>query len=326
MMEERKNGAELFAESEGVADAITAKDADTDIGLISIPDQSREIEKIIQRTEDQIKFFNRIKIISLKLTKSSDWVIQRGKGGMGSPYLMDRGAENIRIAWGVDISGLKLAIEWAEDEKGKYYTYVATGKAYSKKLSSYIEDIGVCSQRDKFFGMIGTEFKQIDQVDSANIRRKAVTNLYNRLIKRMTGTLNVTLEDLAEAGFDVAKMTAIEYADAGSKTAKINPEAERQRSWIKECALSLAKLTGGGEKEAKELIKAVSFFEKDGKPSFVDDIDRLTSEKWIAVLYGKFKGMLKEKNPVLYAKMFPDEVVGDKAKSAKKTPIDTDES
>ena len=256
--------------------------------IISIPSKDRflEIEKEIDRLEKNIEFYNRIKTVSLKLTKPSDWIDQGG-----NPYLMDRGAENVAIAWGVDISDIKLKQEWAEDENGRYYAFIASGKAYSKKLGRYVEDIGVCSQRDRFFGMTKGGLKPIEEVDMANIRRKAVTNLYTRLIKRVIGLMNVTFDDLKIAGIDITKISKIEYRGGTQKIEATEADKKKQ----KELWDLLLQYTGGADEVARDVLKKQSSFEaKDGKSvEGKDDVKYLTG-KWLNFTLKKIKGLVSE--------------------------------
>ena len=50
--------------------------------------------------------------------------------------------------------------------------------------------------------MVGGQLKEIEEVDMANIKKKAVTNLYGRLIKRLLGIGSVDFDDLSEAGIN----------------------------------------------------------------------------------------------------------------------------
>jgi hypothetical protein len=262
-------------------EALDERTVTEEMSLISIPERGISIEKELAAIEKNVEFYNRVKVIALKMTKPSDWV---------DPYLMDRGTENVAVAFGVDISDLQLKQEWAEDEKGRYYAFIASGKAYSKKLGRYVEDIGVCSQRDKFFGMIGGKFKEVPDVDMANVRRKAVTNLYNRLIKRVIGLMGVTFDDLAQAGIKKEQLGKVEYRGGAQKAeaaANLPDDAKKKRDAIWSMLLEIAV---GDEDEAKGLLMSISSFkDKDGKEHKLEDISRLTSEKWIASLYVKVK-------------------------------------
>jgi len=262
-----------------------------EMALISIPERGISIEKELAELEKNIEFFNKVKIVALKLTKAPDWLDQGG-----TPYLMDRGAENIAIAFGVDVTGLQLRMEWAEDEKGRYYSFIASGKAYAKKLGRYIEDIGVCSQRDKFFGVVNGQFKEIAEVDMANIRRKAVTNLYSRLIKRVIGLMGVTFADLTLAGIDPATIVKVEYKSGSQKAASAVGLSEDGKSLKQKLEAMLLLMANKDKTVATKLLEKYSFWEtteeKDGKkvkvPHYASDISRM-SEKWLAKTYEKAK-------------------------------------
>lgn len=253
----------------------------SEMSLINIPTSGFSVEKEIQEIEKGVELFNRIKIVALKLTKPTDWVDQGG-----SMYLMDRGSENIAIAFGVDISGLEMKMEWVDDPKGRYYAFVASGKAYSRKLGRWVEDIGVCSQRDKFFGKIGDKFKEIEDVDMANIRRKAVTNLYNRLIKRVVGLSGVTLDDLKASGMDVLKIGKVEYKGGSQKASDLTTDGKDIKAKLESM---LIRMSNNDKAVAAKLLEKFSYWKgDDGKEHSVNDISKL-SEKWLASTYGKAK-------------------------------------
>jgi hypothetical protein len=262
-------------------EALDERTIPAEMSLINIPASGFSVEKEIQEIEKGVELFNRIKIVALKLTKPTDWVDQGG-----SMYLMDRGSENIAIAFGVDISGLEMKMEWADDPKGRYYAFVASGKAYSRKLGRWVEDIGVCSQRDKFFGKIGDKFKEIEDVDMANIRRKAVTNLYNRLIKRVVGLSGVTIDDLKAAGIDVSKIGRVEYKGGSQKASDLTTDGKDIKAKLE---TMLARMSNNDKAAAAKLLENFSYWKgDDGKEHSVNDISKL-SEKWLASTYGKAK-------------------------------------
>lgn len=252
--------------------------------IVSFSKEVIDVEKEVQKVEKQIELYKRIKIVSLKLTKEKDWIFQ----DKDSPYLMDRGAENIAIAWGINIPGdIDLKMEWQEDDKGRYYAFIAKGKAYSKKLDRWVSDIGVCSQRDKFFGTVYGNFKEIHEVDMANIRRKAVTNLHSRLIKRCVGLMGVTTEDLKEAGLDVKKIRGIDYEKGTQKAkAQLSPKGKEVLQKLGDMLMMMA---NNDKKAATELLKKYSSWkDKEGKEHYADSLSKMT-EKWINTVYGKVK-------------------------------------
>lgn len=274
------NGTDKLTEHEGSDESTTSPE----MSLISIPERGVSIEKELAEIERNVEFFNRVKIVALKMTKPQDWV------DMGGPYLMDRGAQNVAIAFGVDITQEPPRMEWAEDANGRYYMFIASGRAHAKRLNRFIEDIGICSQRDKFFGMSGGKLKEIQDVDMANIIRKASTNLYNRLVKRVIGLSGVTWEDLAQAGIKRESLAKVEYRSGGQKSeqaAALSTDAKKKREDIWSMLLEMA---AGEEMAAKGLLEQISYFKTDdGKEHKLSDIRSLTSEKWIHSLHKKVK-------------------------------------
>jgi hypothetical protein len=228
----------------------------------------RSIDQIVSDLEKGVLAYNKIKLVALKLTGPEDWV-QIGK----QPYLLESGAQKIAKAFGVAIFDVKVETQWQEDAKGRYQIVVARGKAFSKKLASYIEDVGICSQRDRFFAMDNGELKPIEDVDFANVIKKAVANLYGRLIKRVVGLMGVSWDDLVKAGIKPA--AKVEFKEKKP----LSPEAQKIGAMILEMA--------GGDKEAARLmLKSLSEFEKNGQKYSVSSVADL-SEAWAKKLLPK---------------------------------------
>jgi len=230
---------------------------------------TRSIDQIVGDVEKGIQSYNRLKEVALKLTGPEDWV-QIGK----QPYLLESGAQKIAKAFGVAIFDVRVETQWQEDPKGRYQVVIAKGKAFSRKLGSYVEDVGVCSQRDKFFAIENEKLKPIEDVDFANVIKKAVTNLYGRLIKRVVGLMGVSWEDLDKAG--IKPGAKVDFKEKKP----LSPEAKK----IGELILEMA----GGDKEAagKMLQKFSEFKSKDGKVHSVSSVAEL-SENWAKQLLPK---------------------------------------
>jgi len=276
-----------ITESNGKEEGIVGEESPMEIiapqGMVSISDEVALVEK-------NIELFNRVKIVSLKMTRPEDWVMQKD-----SPYLMERGAQTVGIAWGVDISDVAVKIEWMEDNNGRYYMFIAHGKAHAKRLNRTIEDEGTCSQRDQFFGKVGGKWKEIEDVDMPNIRKKAITNLYGRLIKRVTGLINVTLDDLKAAGIDMSTVTRIDYGKGKKKAERLLSKESlemRDKTW-KLCM----ELVAGDEAEAALILEKCSEFRNnEGKVFSVTRIDDLKSDGWIKATYGRVKEAYKKEH------------------------------
>jgi len=246
----------------------------------------------IVAAEKQVEKFKKITLISLKMTTYRDWINEGN-----SPYLIESGASKIAKLWGVDFSINKVEREFLDDDLGKYYSYTASGRAYSKVLKCAVEDIGTCSQRDKFFAFANGKWKLPSETDETNIKKAAVTNLYNRLLKRLCGLNNLTYEQLDEAGINVSKIQKVEYSKGSKKsdaTLSKNDIDTRKKLWN-----ICINMSAGEEEEAKFLLKRFTTFPKDGKELFRDDIKKLTSSKWIQAAYGKAKRAQKEDNDAI---------------------------
>ena len=120
------------------------------------------------------------------------------------------------------------------------------------------------------------------------IRKKAVTNLMNRLIKRLSGIMNATFEDLQEAGLNTDKISKIGYR----KGKTMSKEGRDLRNDLREMLL---KITQGDEKKAKAKLKELSSFKgKDDEIISAETPEQLTSEKWVKSVYGKVKKLHEE--------------------------------
>lgn len=289
MKNETKNGVVSTETSEPLANG------GVDFPMVAIPEGGLAVDlgKEVERIEKDIEAYKKVKTISLKMTNHLDWLIQ-GDGF----YLTGSGADKIAPIWGVHRSVPDPQKEWLEDDNGRYFQFVAHGKAVSRTLGVYVEDIGTCSQRDKFFGQVGGNLKPLEDIDVNMIRKKAVSNCHVRLIKRICGLLNVTESELKDAGISVSKVAKVEYKTGAKKAEKaLGKKAKEGRDRIWEICLALA---DGSEMDAKYVLGEISKFKDSaGKEKKVTDIKSLTSEKWTAVILAA-----AEKR---YAEFMPDE-------------------
>lgn len=228
------------------------------------------IDQVVANLEKAVQAYNRLKAVALRLTRPEDWADIGGH-----PYLLESGAQKVARAFGVQIGKVRVESEWQEDSKGKYQIFVARGSAYSRKLNAYIEDIGVCSTRDRFFAIRGGELVPIEEVDITSVMKKAVANLYGRLIKRVVGLMGVSWDDLRAAGLKPA--VKVEY-----KTQAKTPEKEAREKLEN----LLMRLADDEEKRKQLLEKYSTWIDSQGRERRASDISQM-SDSWVRATYGR---------------------------------------
>lgn len=222
-------------------------------------------EADIKKAEAMVEGINKIKAISIKVTNYSDWSLQSGR-----PYLENSGCMKIAQLWGVNFKDREFKPaggERIEDGKGVYIFFTCVGRAEFRGRT--VEDIGTCSTRDDFFGTRKVEgdkqYKPLEDVDLENIKKKAVTNLQGRLLKKILG-LNYTIEDLKAANIEIGKAASINYAGGGAGGGKISgPQGNRLH------AILLKGATTDDERKAR-LDTLKLFMTKTYKTEHVKDI------------------------------------------------------
>lgn len=272
--------------------AMQDKETEKPNGEIYVPQaEVMSIEEAVARAEQQVGALKKVKLISLKLTSHQDWVDQEGV-----PYLTDGGAEKLKPVWGISLNVNEPRKEWFEDDLGKYYAYTAVGTAYSRNLNISVNDIGTCTQRDKFFAKIKGEWRLPSEIDEMNIKKAAFTNCCVRLIVRLLGLRGTIYENLIEAGIDTKKIEKISYEKGSQKTEKTATPKEKETQ--KELWNLLLQLTGGAEDVARDMLKKYSgFTSKDGKEvEGKTDVKYLTG-KWLNFTYKKIKELEEEGSP-----------------------------
>ncbi len=225
-------------------------------------------EEAIRRAELMVDGINKIKAISIKVTGPQDWSIQGGK-----PYLEIMGCMKIAQLWGVNFKDRAFKPEGGEritDDKGVYILFTCHGRAEFKGRT--VEDVGTCSTRDDFFGTKkdgqgARVCKPLEDVDLENIKKKAVTNMQGRLLKKILG-LSYNLDDLKTAGINLEKVNKTDFASGGAGGGKISePQGNRLHAILLKGAASDAERKG--RLEALKKYMTANF-----KTDHVKDIDR----------------------------------------------------
>lgn len=187
-----------------------------------IAETPMDLSKMIEYLELEKVAFKRLRIIVMGYTRVKDWV-----NIDGTPYLQESGAQAIAGRMGVSFTEPTTSRVESEDSKGKYYTWSYKATAYIEPGSICYSIIkhrigieGLCSSRDKFFGVQGGELKPIEDIDERNVRFKAQSNLYANGIKKILGLRNIEWRELLEAGLDIVKVVQVEHRAYGKPTGK----------------------------------------------------------------------------------------------------------
>lgn len=241
---------------------------------------------IIRQAEMQVEGIKKVKLLSIKVTNERDWISNNGQ-----PYLQISGAMKIRQLWGVNIIEQKLEKEVVTDDNGTYIMYTASGKAVWK--NNTIEDIGTCSTRDDFFGKEKKDgekkasLKELADVDLENVKKKAVTNLHNRILKKILG-FNPTWDDLKTAGVDTTKLTNVKY-DTKQPT-------NDDRNLAIEVGKMLTDMYGDNASKMLETLTEFQGKDKEGNPTTVKGVKscRDLQGKRLNICHGKVKKLYEE--------------------------------
>lgn len=229
--------------------------------------------------------FEKILEVAIRSTNAGDWIDQNG-----SPYLQASGAEKIARRFGVKISNINSVREDIEDASGKYHMYTVTGVA-SLGDRDQVEAMGVCSTRDKFFGIKNGEFKQLQDVDLPSIKRKAYTNFLGNAIKRLLGLRGLSWDDLSRFNISKNGKKTVQYKNQNvqqpepKKTQDAHPQTEGAQKSFWEY-----------EADGKKYICARAG--GDFSPNLLGKIGMQKSQKSEGVFYAEYSdeviNMLKE--------------------------------
>ncbi len=264
------------------------KEAET-INQSVVPASSEitSIERTVAQAERYFNVLGQIRRMSIKLTNNLDWTNEGG-----NPYLQKSGCDKIAGAFGVQIYDTTFVKETCKDDKGDYIMFTCTGNG---RWNNHEEsEVGTCSTRDDFFGKKGGEYKPLSEVDLTDVKKKAFTNMANRLIKKLLG-LSFTweeIEKLSEGKVTAANVQKVEYGQGSRGGNTDSPQTKSKRD---ECRAMLLKLSGNDEKSAiAMLIKLTAFTGKDGAAVPGRDHVNKLSEKQVDILHGKLKNMVAD--------------------------------
>lgn len=197
---------------------VTTEDQDTispiaDNTLIAIADQA----------EKRVEAMHKIKRMALRLTNPHDWVNENDR-----PYLQGSGSEKVARLFGVS---WRIYEPEREDLGDGHYIYTYRGE-FSLAGAS-IEAIGARSSRDGFFKRYDKNRNELppSEIDSADVKKSAYTNLLGNGITRLLGIRNLAWDDLKEfAGITKDQLRSVQYRRKETGGAPPGPQASQNGS------------------------------------------------------------------------------------------------
>lgn len=251
-------------------------------------DSTGSLQQAVDRAEKYLKLNDSIRRLAVNLTNVNDWIDQNG-----NPYLEWSGASKIANAFGVSVTGTVCEKETIKDDKGEYINYFYTGTGTWNGRET--QETGSGSTRDAFFGKANGVWLPLSEIDLTDIRKKAMTNFFNRLIKTLLG-LSYTWEEIAEiTGGKITreKCTGVTY-DKGKQGGKADTDAKtpEKRASIRKWILDMCH---GDAEIAKDLLadKTKWTDPKGAQVAGKRNVDDL-SEKQVIYLYSKLEKEYKE--------------------------------
>lgn len=220
-------------------------------------------EAQFQDLEKRVEQQQRIRQVVLKATKPSQWRI------MGeSAYLEQSGCKSIAafLGLGIDVEDPVQVTE--KDEEGSYISF--TTKVTITFRGRSIDEYGTAHSRDPF--LAGD--KPQSEVNLGNIKKKSITNAYNRGIKAILGLDFSRVEVEAVIG----KIgSAVDYKKKPKE--EITADDVTMKNDMK---LKIYKMTDKDEGKFKNYIKELTTFKNKAGETIQGktDFDKISMKQW----------------------------------------------
>lgn len=234
-----------------------------------------DFAEIIRALEAQSEILRRQRQVILRQTNHLDWQAYPG----GRYRINDGGLSKLKGPAGLIIEDIQSWEERGEDNHGQYidFYYSAWGRlARLGDFSPRIYALGSRSSRDLFFRQAKNRVKDLREIDLADVRKAALTNLKVNLLSELLGIKNVTADDLKAAGIEVGKVTGIEYKEGGQAESAETKDLKRE---VVTMAEEVAGLEGKSVEEV--LAEATTYKNKEGRVTKCANLEELAkAESW----------------------------------------------
>ncbi|RLF08863.1 MAG: hypothetical protein DRJ69_05720 [Thermoprotei archaeon] len=120
---------------------------------------------------------------------------------------------SLGLVYKMRLVDVKIEREDREDEKGKYYIYVASGRLIFGDGEVYVE--GTASTRNKFFWMAKGKTKELHEINERDVRKAALTELYKECAAWLLGGRAFPIEMLKRLGVKVNLIPKVSFSQGG---------------------------------------------------------------------------------------------------------------
>jgi hypothetical protein len=194
-----------------------------ELTVLEPKDQAILWEQVAANAEKMFEAKKKIWRLILNIAKPGDWMVfaskDRRKASIGYA-----GALRIASMIGISFVDWSKEKETGRDDKGEWYRYdmECTAVLGNRKVRVY----GRAGSRDKFFGTISGEFKELYQINEGDVRMAAWHNVQKEGVRALLGLHAIPPEELEAAGvkLDTAGSYAFKSKDekaAETQVAKI---------------------------------------------------------------------------------------------------------
>lgn len=162
------------------------------------------------------RFSNIVKIAVKRLDPRSQFVVfphQEGEMAHLTGSAARALLRSLGLVYKMRLVDVKIQREDREDDKGKYYIYVASGRLIFGDGEVYVE--GTASTRNKFFWMAKGKTKELHEINERDVRKAALTELYKECAAWLLGGRAFPIEMLKRLGVKVNLIPKVSFSQGG---------------------------------------------------------------------------------------------------------------
>ncbi|MFA5021145.1 MAG: hypothetical protein WC517_03750 [Patescibacteria group bacterium] len=195
----------------------------------------KEMEAIVEKMPRMIEVRKKMWGYFLDVSLDGDWVVFVGKDGKRVCELRGAGAERILTILPIPLKfppELEFKEESGEDNMGKWYSFRYFAMVTLGSKTFPVESIA--NSRDKFFGVVNGQFKQIENVSRRDVQTSAHNGLLKNAIKIAYGLHKIPAEILEERGIKLSGMAEFNSGGQGGRsgTQSLDPATPAQLNAI----------------------------------------------------------------------------------------------